>query len=83
MDSLITLIMACDFLSGGPTEQSPPAGVARVGPGVGGGGAAEALARRQGRSGGAQEMAGSVCGGQEGVRNGTFGSQKRVVVGKR
>ena len=54
-----------------------------MGPGVGGGGAAEALARRQGGSGGAQEMAGSVCGGQEGVRNGTFGSQKRVVVGKR
>lgn len=83
MDSLITLIMACDFLSGGPTEQSPPAGIARVGPGVGGVGAAEALAGRQGGSGGAQEMAGSVCGGQEEVRNGTFDSQKRVVMGKR
>ena len=61
MDSLITLDTACDFLSGGPAEQSPPAGVTRVGPGVGGAGAPEALARREGGSGGTQEMAGSVC----------------------
>lgn len=27
-------------------------------------------------------MAGSVCGGQEEVRNGTFDSQKRVVMGR-
>lgn len=61
VDSLITLIMACDFLSGGPAEQSPSASVTRMGPGVGGVGAPEALARREGGSGGAQEMAGSVC----------------------